>query len=274
MGEIFVFAGTTEGRLFVEEARRSLKSPCRLRVFTATEYGKELLERALGEGDAGEGAPRIELRPGRLDAAGIYGELLRYRPDYVVDCTHPYAVEAARNIRDACAGARCRYLRLRRAALPLSREALVRYADTMEGAADLLAREEGKILLTTGSKDLEPFARRELRERVFLRILPLEGGIKKCRALGFSPAQVIALQGPFQEDLNRALLRHTGASWLVTKETGAEGGLSEKISAAQKEGVTPVILKRPAEAEGYTVKGIMEILRRESPEFFADGKGG
>jgi precorrin-6x reductase len=271
--EVFVFAGTTEGRLFVEEFRRSVKPPCRLRVFTATGYGKELLGKALEEG-AGGGAPLVEIRPGRLDAAGIYGELLRQRPDYVIDCTHPYAVEATRNIRDACARAGGRYLRLQREAPPLPREIPVRWADTMEEAAAFLAREPGGILLTTGSKELGAFARQELRDRVFVRILPLEEGIKKCRALGFSPARVIALQGPFQEDFNRALLRHTGVSWLVTKETGEEGGLLEKIRAAQKEGVAVVILRRPAEAEGYTLKGIMDILRQESPELFAEGRGG
>jgi precorrin-6x reductase len=260
--EIFVFAGTTEGRLFIEEFRRSLQSPCRLRVFTATEYGKELLEKALDRGESGGGVPRIEIRPGRLDAAGIYGELLRYKPDYVVDCTHPYAVEVTRNIRDACARARRRCLRLHREEASLPPELPVRYADTMEAAAAFLSRQDGGILLTTGTKDLEPFARPELRDRVFLRILPLEEGIKKCRALGFSPGKVIALQGPFQEDLNRALLRHTGVSWLVTKETGEEGGLLEKTAAAQKEGVTVVILRRPPEAEGYTLPEIMEILRK------------
>ncbi|MFP3090142.1 precorrin-6A reductase [Treponema sp. TIM-1] len=270
MTEFFVFAGTTEGRLFIEEVRRSVKSPCRLRVFTATEYGKELLEEGEGRG----GSPLIDIRPGRLDAAGIYGELLRHRPDYVIDCTHPYAVEVTRNIRDACARAQCRYLRLQREALSLPREIPVRRADTMAAAAAFLAQEEGGILLTTGSKDLESFARPELRDRVFIRILPLEEGIRKCRTLGFSPSRVIALQGPFQEDFNRALLRHTGVSWLVTKETGEEGGLLEKIRAAQKEGVTVVILKRPAKAEGYTLPGIMEILRKEFPAFFVDERGG
>ncbi|MDR2630476.1 MAG: precorrin-3B C(17)-methyltransferase [Spirochaetaceae bacterium] len=284
---LFVFAGTTEGRLLIEAVRRSVKGPCRMRVFTASGYGKELLEKTLGEGEAGEGLFSLELRPGRLDAEGIYRELLLYEPDYVIDATHPYAVEVTKNIRDACSKARRRYLRLEREAFPLPPELPVRYAETMEDAADLLSREEGKIFLATGSKELEPFARPELRDRVFVRILPLEEGLKKCRALGFSPAQVIALQGPFEEEVNRALLRHTGASWLVTKETGEAGGFPEKLSAAGKEGVSVVILKHPETEEhtgvypghtgvypGYTLEGILEILRKGSPAFFADEKGG
>lgn len=254
--------------MFIEEVRRSAKGPCRLRVFTATAYGKELLGKALEEGDAGGGAVSIKIRPGRLDAGEIAGELFRYKPDYVIDGTHPYAAEATKNIREACACARHRYLRLRRELFPLPREMPAFYMDTPEAAADFLAREEGGILLTTGSKTLEPFARPELRDRVFVRILPLEGSIRKCRALGFFPAHIIAIQGPFQEDLNRALLRHTGASWLVTKDTGEEGGFLEKIGAAQKEGAAVVILRRPSEAEGYTLRGLMELVRKECPGVF------
>jgi precorrin-6x reductase len=261
---LFVFAGTTEGRLFVENFRKRAEGPFSLWVFTATEYGKSLLEETPREPSGGAGRDAvIHFRSGRLDAGEMYAEIIRLKPAYTVDCTHPHAAEASRNIKAACAQAGCGYLKLQRKASPVPADIGAEYADTMEEAAGLLRGRPGRILLTTGTKDIDPFGAEDLRDRVFPRVLPLEESVRKCRALGIPPKNILCMQGPFSEDFNRSLLRETGASWLVTKDSGGEGGFLDKVRAAQKEGAGIVLLRRPSDgASGGPGLSMEEVLSR------------
>jgi precorrin-2 dehydrogenase/sirohydrochlorin ferrochelatase/precorrin-6A/cobalt-precorrin-6A reductase len=130
----------------------------------------------------------------------------------------------------------------------------------MADAAEVLKSRPGIILAATGSKEAEALAGEELRDRVFLRILPLEEDIRKCRGLGFKARNLIAMQGPFSEDLNRAMLRQIGASWLLTKESGDSGGFAEKLSAAALENVAAVVIRRPGEEGGYALDELLKII--------------
>ncbi|MDR3192762.1 MAG: precorrin-3B C(17)-methyltransferase [Treponema sp.] len=277
---LFVFAGTTEGRLFIEKFKSTAQVPFSMFVFTATEYGVSLLREACVSAQEAQGlSPRgaeIRFRSGRLDAEAMYREMLRHKPSYAVDCTHPHAVEVSRNIRAACDRAGCGYLRIGRKPSAEAAAAgggdgtpYVECVDSMEDAAEFLRGREGRILLTTGSKGLEAFGAEDLRNRVFPRILPMEESIRKCRALGFPAKNILCMQGPFSEDFNRSLLREIGASWMVTKDSGDEGGFLNKIGAAQKEGV-PVVLLRPVAEELYADKGasieeVVSCLLKGSP---------
>jgi precorrin-2 dehydrogenase/sirohydrochlorin ferrochelatase/precorrin-6A/cobalt-precorrin-6A reductase len=260
-----VFAGATEGRQFVGELRRTLREALAMTVYAATEYGGELLREELR--GAPDGDPQdfcVEIRTGRLNAEEMRAEMLRQRPDFVVDCTHPHAQAVTKNIVGACEAARCRYLRLRRGGAAEEQSGAV-YVDTMAEAAEFLKSRPGIILAATGSKEAEALALEELRDRVFLRILPLEEGIQKCRGLGFRVKNLICMQGPFSEDLNRAMLRQIGASWLLTKESGDSGGFAEKLSAAALEKVAAVVIRRPEEDGGYALEELLGIIVNREP---------
>jgi precorrin-2 dehydrogenase/sirohydrochlorin ferrochelatase/precorrin-6A/cobalt-precorrin-6A reductase len=251
-----VFAGATEGRQLAGELLRTAREDLAMTVYAATEYGGELLREALRPE---QGDSRIEIRAGRLNAEKMRSEMLRQQPDFVVDCTHPHARAVTENIIGACEASHCRYLRLRREGRPGEKSAAV-YVDTIAEAAEFLKNRPGIILAATGSKEAEALAREELRDRVFLRILPLEDGIQKCRGLGFKVKNLICMQGPFSEDLNRAMLRQIGASWLLTKESGDSGGFAEKLSAASRENVAAVVVRRPGEEGGHTLNEILGII--------------
>jgi precorrin-2 dehydrogenase/sirohydrochlorin ferrochelatase/precorrin-6A/cobalt-precorrin-6A reductase len=253
-----VFAGATEGRQFAAELRRTLRKALAMTVYAATEYGGELLREELSSALSGEDS-QVEIRTGRLNAQEMLAEMLRQRPDFVVDCTHPHARAVTENIIGACQAAQRRYLRLRREGSEGEHSGAV-YVDTIAEAAEFLKTRPGVILAATGSKEAEALAGEELRDRVFLRILPLEEGIRKCRSLGFKVKNLICMQGPFSEDLNRAVLRQIGASWLLTKESGDNGGFAEKLSAASRENVTAVVVRRPGEEGGYALDELLGII--------------
>ncbi|EEX49238.1 hydroxymethylbilane synthase [Jonquetella anthropi] len=192
--------------------------------------------------------PGLEVRAGRLDEAAMEGLLAQEKFLAVVDGSHPYAQQVTACAREASRRAGVPFFRLGRAATPLPAGAKV--FPTAALAAEFLANTSGKIFLTVGSKELEPFAAlRGAGERLTVRILPALASLEKCFALGLGPANVIAMTGPFSQATNELQLKESGAAWLVTKDGGAAGGAPEKFAAAEALGVGLVVISRPLEGD-------------------------
>lgn len=242
MSEICIFAGTGEGRKLVERlCGRGLK----LTVCVATEYGETLL----GE------HPDTEIRAGRMDRNGI-AEMLRNEAfSLVIDATHPYAAEATENIAAACLDTGTDFLRLLRNSDSGADDGV--FAENTAECVNYLKNTEGNILLTVGSKELPGYA--ELSGRVFARVLPMQTSLDLCIKSGITPDRIIAMQGPFDEEMNLALLKMTKAKYLVTKDTGGPGGYGAKIAAARKAGVQAVIIGRPPQREGMDTDAVIRL---------------
>ena len=137
---IVVFSGTTEGRDF---SRAAAALGIAVTVSVATDLGAE---------EQGQ-APGITVHSGRL-LPGAMAELLQGAA-LCVDATHPYAVEATKNIRAAANAAGVEYHRLLRAASTLPAGSVV--LGSAAQAAQYLAATQGNVLLTTGAKELAAF---------------------------------------------------------------------------------------------------------------------
>ena len=120
---------------------------------------------------------------------------------------------------------------------------------------------EGNILLTTGSKELGIFASKLDKKRLFVRVIPTESSIEKCRSEGIEESHIIALKGPFSEETNIEHIRKYNIKYLVTKESGAGSGFSEKMSAAEKEGVEVFIIRRPGDT-GMSMEEVILSLKK------------
>lgn len=255
---IAVFAGTSEGRALLSHL-----SACGVAAtaFVATEYGASLIDEL----------PHIETRSGRLDVHDMERELAGF--DVVVDATHPYAAVVSANLRQATAALGIGYVRLLRASTlgEDRREApeglRVIEVGSTEEAARALAELDGRVLVTTGSKELGLYTCVEgFAERLVVRILPLVDGLERALGLGWPAKNVICMQGPFSRDLNVAMLRQVGASWLVTKDTGRAGGLPEKLAAAQEAGAGVIVIRRPeAHERGMALRDVCELLTGTGP---------
>ena len=265
MKRTVIFSGTTEGR-WLSEKLCAMGQPHM--VCVATEYGKEMMqENALTRVHVGR--MDTEEMAQFLQAEG-YG-----RGDLVVDATHPYAVSASQNIKEAARRAHCRYLRVVRAQKSApgdpapdgdkTREygQMHVYGTTLECALALNAC-SGNILLTTGSKDLGLFCRNvpeEGKKRLYVRVLPSPESLHLCLAEGIEPDHVIAMQGPFGLELNLALIRQYQIRHLVTKESGSAGGFEEKVKAARAAGIVSHVIRRPSEETGVGAEeALKEIL--------------
>ena len=241
--KLMIFSGTTEGH---ELCRFLSKNSVQAEVFVATEYGAAVMEPMDG----------ITIHEGRLDEKEIAKRLTS--DTLLIDATHPYAAAVTDNLRAACAEAGARYERLLRPALPFENCEIV--LDTA-AAVDWLNAHPGRVLLTTGSKELEAYtAVQDYRERVFPRVLPTASVLEKCSVLGFPGAHIIAMQGPFSQAMNAALLRETGADILVTKDTGASGGFAEKLAAAKEVGAKVLVIARPREEQGRNQAEMQKFL--------------
>ena len=237
-----VFSGTTEGRAF---SRALAALGAAVTVCVATELGAE--EQGCAEG--------ITVRTGRLDTEEMT-PLLR-NADLCVDATHPYATEATHNIRAAAGMAGVEYHRLLRRASELPAGSVV--LPGAGEAAAYLADKAGRILLTTGAKELPAFAALD-PARLYPRVLPTLAGITACEAAGVPHRNIIAMQGPFTLGLNVALMRQFEIDYLVTKDGGAQGGFAEKAEAAAQCGAQLIVLRRPDE-QGETAETILQRCR-------------
>ena len=132
-----VFSGTTEGRIF---SRQLAQLGADVLVSVATPLGSEEQGSFAG----------ITVHCGRLTPDEMAA--LVQEADLCVDATHPYAVDATRNIRTACRTARVEYHRLLRAPSALPAGSMV--FQSAAHVADFLAQTQGNVLLATGAKEL------------------------------------------------------------------------------------------------------------------------
>ena len=247
--KILIFGGTTEGRK-LSEALSSADMDITLSV--ATDFGRNLVENA--------GA---DILSDRLEETEMTAMLGQGAFDIVIDATHPYAVEVTKNIRFACQSAGIKYFRLKR--LESMRTAGITYASDINAAVEILNKNDDKVLLTTGSKDLELFTHvKNYSERFFVRILPMQDSLQKALELGFRASNIICMQGPFDMEMNAATLKMTDAKYLVTKDSGDAGGFEEKVSAALSIGCEVIVIARPVQEEGYSLEELLKIFNIEN----------
>lgn len=245
MYKVIVFAGTTEG---YEISRFLGENQIPVLACVATEYGS----RSLKESSS------LHVQAGRLDENEMKELFSREKPELVLDATHPYAAEVTRNIRKACEEAEVPYTRILRTG---SGQQNAVYVKDTQAAAEYLKGTTGNVLLTTGSKELAAFTSvPNYKERLFARVLSLPSVIESCQALGFEGRNLIAMQGPFSMEMNRAMLTQYECRYLVTKDSGKAGGFLEKIQAAEACGATVVIIGRPLAEEGLALRECRHML--------------
>lgn len=251
MKQILIFAGTTEGRGLAERLC-SLQMPCT--VCVATQYGGQVMGERTG----------LTVRTGRMGPE----EMQRFirEGDYaaVVDATHPYATLVSKHIRESIQGLSMPYLRLKRdtdmAGIIEEKPDRLLYFDSHEACAAYLAGTKGNILLTTGSRELAVYAGAVSRSRLFVRVIPSIESLKACNACEIVGRQIIAMQGPFLSEMNRALIAQFHIRYLVTKESGTTGGFGEKVEAACAAGIPALVIGNPEQNEGVSMEEAVNRL--------------
>ena len=251
---ILVLAGTQDGR---EIAAGLREAGYEVIASVVSEYGRELV--------AQSGVP---VQAAAMGEQELQQFVVQHGIRLMIDATHPYAVNVSRNARQVSANLHIPCLRYERpdSALPIYAKLVL--APDMQRAAEMAVGLGKTVFLTTGSHSLPLFraaaAGRDCR--LIARVLPQPEVIADCIANGFSPADIIAAQGPFSQELNRELFRAYGADVMVTKNSGAIGGTDAKIAAAIELGLIIVVVQRPAALQQQvfeSLPALLEYLKRK-----------
>lgn len=252
--KILVFAGTFEGHALAKTV--SKKSYGKFMDFcVATEYGAENIEDVEG----------VNVIKGRKTLDDINSMIEENNYGMIIDSTHPYAKVVTENLKAAAQNKGIEYLRLlRESEDELISSPNVKYVKNIEDAVKVMENSAGRILLTTGSKDLGKFTSlKDFDSRIVARVLPSVESIELCREAGIAPKNIIAMQGPFTEDMNVATLKQYNCKILVTKDTGRPGGFKDKIKCAEM-GTEIIVIERPTEEKGLSFEEVLERV----DEFF------
>lgn len=278
MCKIWIFGGTTEGRLLAEYCSREKIEAW---VSVASEYGEELLQEELMEsGNAGnpdlnhntclakknlktvQASSVIKVLRGRMDRYQMEEFIRNQGIHLVIDATHPHAILVSEEIQEACGRTGVRLERCLRAEGEQNKARDWVEVDSIQEAVSFLSSVSGVIFVTTGSKELEALCQiPDYQKRVYARVLPTSNVLKKCEKLGITGSHLIAMQGPFSTEMNTLFLRQTKAEWLLTKDSGRAGGFQEKVEAARENGTRVVVIRRPEE-DGISLEEAMEVLKK------------
>ncbi|KLU60039.1 cobalt-precorrin-6x reductase [Peptococcaceae bacterium CEB3] len=208
----------------------------------------------------------------RLAEGNLFGRSADEACTAVVDASHPSCQTEFLPLRRWCEREDIPYVRLERPETSFRENPLIHAVTGWEEAMAKLTElirlkgEAGNrsvsVFVTTGSHQLEtllqaPFAP---RARFVVRVLPEGRLVQKCQNIGVAARDIVAMQGPFSKELNRALFKAYGTDILLMRDSGSAGGADTKLSAALALKLEVVLLKRKAPLPGLTVYSERELM--------------
>lgn len=226
---IWVIGGTKDSRVFLE---KYIKIDSNIIVSTATEYGGKLLENL-----------DIKTSTKKMDKTEMLNFIDEYNITKIIDTSHPYAFEVSQNAMDVADEKNIKYFRFERETIDLLPKKYSKFND-IESLINYIENLEGNILVTLGSNNVPAFKDLKNLSNIYFRILPKWDMVKRCEDNNILPKNIIAMQGPFSEIMNIAMLEQLNIKYLVTKKAGDTGGEKEKVTACDKKDVEIVYLEK------------------------------
>jgi precorrin-6A/cobalt-precorrin-6A reductase len=236
--KVMVMAGTSDAMCII--GNLADHDDIEVIATTTTQYG----------GDLAISAGADEIIVGRLGAQEITDLLEVNNIDLLVDATHPFASDATLNAIKSAHKSEIKYIRFERPSISIPNHEKVFEVSTFEEAAKKAmeiheGNINGKIMHFAGVSTLHHMIKKIQPGLIVVRIIPMVFSLKKCLELGISPVNIIAMQGTFSKEFNKALLKEYAIEIVVTKESGETGGSHYKTAAAVELEIPIIIVKRP-----------------------------
>lgn len=230
---IGLILGTSEGKSLLSRLNKFTND---IFVSTATSYGGELLKDYKYK--------VLNTKP--LTKEEIIKVILTHKLKFILDATHPYALEVTKNVMSACEKCNIEHIRYERPSV------LYKYANSnlvtkVEDYAKLhkeLKNIKGNILNTTGSKNIDKILNLGIQNRIIHKVLPRASVLEKCSLCGVNLEDIIAIKGAGSFDLNQSLYKEYNIKGLILKDSGKKGGTEEKIDAALSLGINVFVIER------------------------------
>ena len=171
--------------------------------------------------------------------AGLTEFLRHHRIDALLDATHPFAPTITAHAVAAADEAGVPLLILRRPGWQPGAGDRWHRVDSIAAAATFVRQlGAGTVFLTTGRRDLAPFADDSGRHYLIRTVDEPQTSLPPIHAL-------VLDRGPYTVDGERDLMRRHGVTVLVTKDSG--GPMTEaKLAAARELRLPVVMVERPA----------------------------
>ncbi|MFW6006405.1 MAG: precorrin-6A reductase [Halanaerobiales bacterium] len=248
---ILVLGGTREGREIVELL---LKKGKKVIASVTSSYGKRLLAEY-----------EIKINQQKLNQQELSDFIKENGIDLIIDATHPFARKISENAIKAARNNGIKYIRFERKKIKINNKYnhLVHRVSDYRKAAEKAGKYR-KIFLTIGSNNLSFFTRNieNWEQKLIVRILPVAKYLKKLEKIGFSPANIIAIQGPFSQEFNEILIKDNKIEVLVTKASGSKGGLDTKLKAAFFQSIPVILIERPQLDYDRVVSNYQKLLQK------------
>lgn len=193
-------------------------------------------------------------------------------PSVILDASHPSIRAKFASLSQWCDQRGIPYLRLERPETKIPTSSLISQVNhwedvllRLEQRVNLLHQEKERpvtIFVTTGSHQLESIVLSSFAcaARFVVRVLPDGRLVQRCQDLGIPTKDIVAMQGPFSKEMNKAIFKFYGADILLTRDSGLAGGTDTKISAALEIGLDIVLIKKAKASCGLTMNNINELL--------------
>ena len=248
--DIILFGGTTEGRKLAYELAK-----CGVRQYICT---------ASAEGAAALGkVPGAYISSRALSTEAIKQLISRTGAKYIADATHPYAAEISRNIKKAANGD-IKIIRVLRKGCEGNISSRHKIFKNISEMVQYLNENDGNALSTLGSKaSAELTGIKEYKSRIFIRVLDSDESVNKAVSEGFPISNIIAKNPPFFKEENISLIKKHNIKYMLTKDSGTEGGFEEKDKACRETGIELLVADRPVNENGVSVEEAAAFLKRE-----------
>ncbi|MCK4821472.1 precorrin-6A reductase [bacterium] len=209
----------------------------------------------------------IRLRHGALDVSSMCELVAEEGITAIVDAAHPYAEQLHNTAVDVSRTTNIPYYRYERPGIDYAGYD-IEFADDHQYGAELTFRFGRRALLTTGTRNLEPYvkAAQNTGSKLFVRVLPCEESLACCREYGVDEDNIVAECGPFTIEQNLELIKKYCIAVLVTKDSGLAGGVLEKLEAAKTCEIKVVVIRKPVitQRTGESFGVISELITRVS----------
>lgn len=246
---ILVFGGTSDSLEICDKINKCSNLDYILSV--TTNYGENLARKTAKE-----------VHVAKLSKEDMINFIKEKNIDKIIDATHPYAIEVSKNAMECAKELNIDYTRYERKSLIEDITYENKYIVSSIEEACRVARENGSnIFIGTGSKNLPQIVDYIPDRNLIVRVLPTSEVILSCENLGLNADNIMAMKGPFSQDINEEFYKHYNIDIVITKESGIAGGFLEKVNACEALNIPVVIIQREKMPYPKVINDVNDIER-------------
>jgi precorrin-6A/cobalt-precorrin-6A reductase len=206
--------------------------------------------------------PNLELQVGAIGSdAALEHQLQEMQPHWLVDATHPFALQITARLARVCRHLQQPWLQLdRREASPEDADPQVQLVQNLAELKVMALRDE-RLLLAIGARQLPQALAATPQCQHFARVLDQPGSLQAALACGLPDHHIACLRptATGEGHLEEALCRR----WRITRVLCRQGGgRSERLwrQVCQRLALPLLLLRRPEAAAGLPLAALLEKL--------------